>query len=127
MRASHARDSGSNPGRGTTTFFYYDVLIDIMKLGYPCINRSIGCTANSTFRLANYSKENMIEKVSNNLNCLEKILEYNVKHDLMFFRISSDVIPFASHPICKFDWKKYFKTEFKKLGEYNNVKYAVYL
>jgi UV DNA damage endonuclease len=30
-------------------------------------------------------------------------LKFNIANNLMFFRISSDVIPFASHPICKFD------------------------
>ncbi|MEM3814520.1 MAG: UV DNA damage repair endonuclease UvsE [Candidatus Micrarchaeia archaeon] len=89
-----------------------------MKIGYPCINNSIGCTANSTFRLANYSEENMKEKISNNLSCLKKILEYNVKNELLFFRISSDIVPFASHPICKFDWQKYFSKEFKAIGKY---------
>lgn len=89
-----------------------------MKIGYPCINRSIGCTANSTFRLKNYSKENIIEKVENNLNCLSKILEYNLKNNLLFFRISSDLVPFASHSICKFDWKDYFKEDFGKIGNF---------
>ncbi|MEM4219060.1 MAG: UV DNA damage repair endonuclease UvsE [Candidatus Micrarchaeia archaeon] len=89
-----------------------------MKIGYPCINNSIGCTANSTFRLANYSEENMKEKISNNLSCLKKILEYNVKNGLLFFRISSDIVPFASHPICKFNWQKYFSKEFKEIGKY---------
>lgn len=89
-----------------------------MKIGYPCINRSIGCTANTTFRLASYSEKNLIEKVTNNLNCLVKILEYNVEHKLLFFRISSDIVPFASHPICKFNWQKYFKEQFYNIGKY---------
>ncbi|KAB2835325.1 MAG: UV DNA damage repair endonuclease UvsE [Candidatus Brocadia sp.] len=89
-----------------------------MKIGYPCINRSIGCTANSTFRLASYSRENLISKVENNLSCLRKILEFNVRHGLLFFRISSDLVPFASHPICRFDWLNHFKTEFKEIGAF---------
>jgi len=89
-----------------------------MKIGYPCINRSIGCTAGGTFRLASYSKEKLIAAVKNNLFCLSKILEYNVSNDLLFFRISSDLVPFASHPICRFNWASYFKQEFQKLGEY---------
>lgn len=89
-----------------------------MKIGYPCINRSIGCTANSTFRLVNYSEANLIEKVTNNLDCLGKILRYNMDNDLLFFRISSDLIPFASHPVCTFNWQEYFKERFQNIGTF---------
>ena len=89
-----------------------------MKIGYPCINRSIGCTSNSTFRLANYTDKNLIEKVSNNLNCLQKILEYNVDNDIFFFRISSDLIPFASHPICSFMWQIHFNKRLSEIGSF---------
>jgi len=89
-----------------------------MKIGYPCINRSIGCKANSTFRLVNYSESNLIEKVTNNLDCLGKILRYNLDNNLLFFRISSDLIPFAGHPICTFNWQEYFKERFQEIGNF---------
>lgn len=100
-----------------------------MKIGYPCINRSIGCTANATFRLKNYSEENLVEKVKNNLDCLMQILKYNKQKNLLFFRISSVIVPFGSHPICKFDWQKYFKNEFKTIGNYikeNNFRISMH-
>lgn len=89
-----------------------------MKVGYPCISRSIGCTANSNFKLASYSEERLIKTVKNNLEGLAKILRYNVENDLLFFRISSDLLPFASHPVCKFDWMNHYKLQFKEIGEY---------
>jgi UV DNA damage endonuclease len=89
-----------------------------MKLGYPCINRGIGCTASSTFRLASYSVERLIQKVKNNLDCLFKILQHNVQNGFYFFRISSDLVPFASHPVCTFDWAGHFRGQFRKVGDF---------
>lgn len=89
-----------------------------MKIGYPCINNQINCTTNTTFRLKNYSEKNLIEKVTNNLNCLQEILEFNAKNGLMFFRISSAIVPFASHPICKFNWQNYFKDQLQEIGSF---------
>jgi UV DNA damage endonuclease len=36
----------------------------------------------------------------------------------LFFRITSDLIPFASHPICQFDWLTYFRDKFAEIGAY---------
>lgn len=60
----------------------------------------------------------MIETVDNNLDCLLRILRFNVEHNLLFFRITSDLVPFASHPICKFDWQNYFESKFKEIGKF---------
>jgi len=89
-----------------------------MRIGYPCINRSIGCTASRTFRLASWSEERMRETVSGNLACLEKILSYNAVHGMLFFRITSDLVPFASHPVCTFPWQEEYAGVFEKIGAY---------
>ena len=87
-----------------------------MKLGYPCINWTIGCKGDRTFRLKSYSDDRLIETVQNNLDCLHQMLRFNVEKNLLFFRITSDLIPFASHPICTFNWQDHFKKDFKRIG-----------
>ena len=89
-----------------------------MRIGYPCINRTIDCTANSTFRLKSYSETCLKDSIKNNLVCLRKILQFNLEHKLFFFRISSDLVPFASHTINTFNWQKYFQEEFEEIGEF---------
>jgi UV DNA damage endonuclease len=89
-----------------------------MKIGYPCINLTLNCRSSRTFRLKNYSEDRLIQTITNNLNCLKDILKFNVDHGILFFRITSDLIPFASHPVMRFNWQDYFKTEFDALGNY---------
>lgn len=89
-----------------------------MRIGYPCINRSIGCSANKTFRLASYSEERLIETAAGNLACLKRILSWNAEHAILFFRITSDIVPFASHPVCTFRWREHFKNELAEIGEF---------
>jgi UV DNA damage endonuclease len=89
-----------------------------MKIGYPCINNSISRNSPSTFRLASYSEHKLAQTIEGNLIHLNQILKYNVKNNLLFFRISSDLIPFASHPICELNWCKHFQTEFVQIGDF---------
>ncbi len=88
-----------------------------MKIGYPCLNRTIGCTPSRTFRLSSYSPERLEETVRLNLECLVRILDFNRINGLLFLRITSDLVPFASHPICTFPWQEKFSERFAVLGE----------
>ncbi len=88
-----------------------------MKIGYPCINNSIGCKSSRTFRLRNYSPEKLVEIVSGNLECLHRTLLFNIENSIFSFRITSDLVPFASHKVCSYNWGKHFREDFKRLGD----------
>ena len=89
-----------------------------MKIGYPCVNETLECSAAGTFRLASYSAERLVTTVASNLACLQQILEWNVAHGLRFFRMGSGIVPFGSHEINTFPWQQHFKSEFRALGDY---------
>lgn len=100
-----------------------------MRIGYPCINTTIGCKSGRTFRLKSYSEDRLIETVENNLACLDAILRFNLRHNLLFFRITSDLVPFGSHPICRFNWQRHFRKQLKAIGDfikYNNMRISMH-
>ncbi|MCC9136750.1 UV DNA damage repair endonuclease UvsE [Pontibacter silvestris] len=100
-----------------------------MKIGYPCINVALDCSSSRTFRLASYNEERLIQTVEQNLACLRRILEYNVKNGMFFFRITSDLVPFASHPVNTYNWQEHFKMTFRRLGDYiksNNMRISMH-
>jgi UV DNA damage endonuclease len=53
-----------------------------------------------------------------NLAYLAKILAYNKNRNLLFFRISTDLVALASHTACTFIWQMCFSGEFQQIGEY---------
>jgi UV DNA damage endonuclease len=87
-----------------------------MKIGYAGLNYSVDCAPSSTFRLKSYSSKKLKEKTSSNLECLERILNYNIKNNILFFRVGSGLVPFASHPVCNVNWQQIFLEKFKNIG-----------
>lgn len=88
----------------------------MIRIGYPCMNLSVGCSTAGTVRLANYTEERFVEKVEANLDCLKKTLEFNEAHGIAVYRVSSNLIPYASHPVQTVDWRERFADRFRELG-----------
>lgn len=97
-------------------------IYDPMRIGYPCKNLELANGGTRTFRLAAYSDARLAEVVAENLSNVMSILEFNAAHGLLHFRLSSDLVPFASHPVCTFDWCRGFEREFAAIGEFARSK-----
>lgn len=88
-----------------------------MKIGYACQNILLSANTNNTFRLTSYSESKIKITIEKNFNDLFEILDYNIKNKILFFRIGSSFIPFASHPVSKFDWEREFEVDFIKASK----------
>jgi UV DNA damage endonuclease len=89
-----------------------------VRIGYPCVNRSLACRASRTFRLRNYSAERLLDTAEGNLECLEEILRWNLERGVLFFRLTSDLVPFASHPVCDVEWQRWLAPQFARIGKF---------
>ncbi len=94
-----------------------------MKIGYPCVNEAMDCSAANTFRLASYAEERLVAAVAANLACLRRMLEWNVAQGLLFFRMGSGIVPFGSHEINTFPWQTHFAAAFREIGDYIKAHY----
>ncbi|BBL47339.1 MULTISPECIES: hypothetical protein [Metallosphaera] len=92
--------------------------VNFVKIGYVSTNYSLDCRADATFRLKSLTETKVLETASSNLNCLKRILAWNVEHGILFFRISSNTIPFASHPKNTTNWRDELRDLLKEIGSY---------
>lgn len=98
-------------------------------IGYACISLTNKETTNRRMLLKNFSEEKFLEICNYNLNGLEKILLHNLKNNIKFFRISSDIIPMASHDINTIPWWDIFEDKLKTIGNIiktNNMRVSMH-
>jgi len=88
-----------------------------MRVGYACVNTQLP-SASRTLRLANLTDERLRELVAANLDALEAILRWNAGHDVRVFRISSETVPFGSHPANELRWWEELAPRFAELGAF---------
>jgi UV DNA damage endonuclease len=75
----------------------YQGEVKLRHLGYACQNLSLNLSTGRTLRLANLSEEKGYGVIDANLSALTTILEWNLSRNILFFRISSEVVPFGGH------------------------------
>lgn len=90
----------------------------LRHLGYVGIALSIGATTNRTARLRNATPERLRVLIGENLTGLATVLRFNLRCGVFLFRISSQIIPFASHPVNKIPWWTEFADQLTDLGEF---------
>ena len=106
-----------------------------IRLGYACISKTLDITSSHTITYTNYEKtrnkeEKLIEITNKNLNNLEEILKYNIKNNIHFYRISSKIIPLATHPNIKINLLNIFKEKLEQIGNIikeNNLRVDIHL
>lgn len=92
-----------------------------IRLGYACISETLNLTTSSTYTYTNYIKTHDFDKLDHiiisNLRNLEEILQYNIKNQVHFYRLSSKLIPLATKKEVEFDYIKKYKDIYQKLGK----------
>lgn len=88
-----------------------------IRIGYACLTVGVPDTRLRTCTLKNAGQELLREISAANLTALDHMLDYNIQNGISMLRISSDIIPFASHPDVSFLWKRLFTSELAALGE----------
>jgi UV DNA damage endonuclease len=89
-----------------------------MKIGYACLPLTIKARTNRRLTIKKFSEKMFLEVLEQNLIDLRRILENNEQHNINLFRISSDIVPLASHSINEIPWHKHFQAELNEIGEY---------
>jgi len=76
----------------------------LRRLGYVAMSLSIDASTSRTCRLRNATPERLAELIGANLADLKRVLDFNVDRGVSHYRISSHLIPFASHPVNDRPW-----------------------
>lgn len=96
----------------------------IIHLGYVSISKTLDITPSKTLTYTEFKKNNDFNKLNNiiieNLTNLEKIIDYNIKNNIHFYRLTSNLIPLATIKEINFDYIKKYIDYYQRIG--NKIK-----
>jgi len=88
----------------------------MINIGYACLALGVPNSGIKSCIMKNATDEKLKELISHNLASLENLVDYNIHNNIRMFRISSDIIPFASSPVNKLEWWNLFQADFDRIG-----------
>jgi len=94
-----------------------------IRLGYACVPVTIDETSSHVLTYTHYKRlgdrgnDKLDSVIKSNFESLEKILNYNIRNDIIFFRMTSELIPLATHPKINYDFFDQYKNYYKKIGK----------
>ena len=86
-----------------------------MRVGYVAQHTGLPSPAR-TLRLANATPERLREITAANFDALETVIHWNVANGIAVFRLTSDLVPFASHPVNELPWWDEHRDAFDCIG-----------
>lgn len=100
-------------------------MVNFMKirLGYVAITKTLeNITSSSSLSYTIYKElenkeERLYQVIHSNLNDLKEIILYNIRNNIHFYRLSSAMIPLATHNEVNFDYITPYKTLYKEIGK----------
>lgn len=97
-----------------------------VRLGYVALSKAMNeITTSSSVTYTNYVNKNytvdkLISITENNLNNLKKLMIYNVKNNFHFYRLTSKLVPLATHDKVNFDYITPLTYKYKEIGKIIN-------
>ncbi len=89
----------------------------LRRLGYACVCLSVEDSSPRGTILRNATPERLRALTAANLARLHRVLDFNAAHGVRMFRLSSDIVPFGSHPVNAIPWWDEFAEPLAHIGE----------
>ncbi|EST56315.1 UV damage endonuclease UvdE [Brevibacillus panacihumi W25] len=98
----------------------------MIRLGYACISVKNKNNPNKKTTVAQVNKlepaarlKKLRQVMQTNFFNLMDLLAYNVEHRIFLYRLPSEFVPLATHPVtADWNWAEEFAWDFRKAGEY---------
>jgi UV DNA damage endonuclease len=88
----------------------------LARLGFVASVLSEGISTSRTCRLKNATRIRIRELLEENLAALDRVVTFLEKEDIRLYRLTSNLVPFASHPVNDVTWWDTYAPQFAALG-----------
>jgi UV DNA damage endonuclease len=88
----------------------------LARLGFVASVLTENLSTSRTCRLRNATGERLRHLIAENLAALEQVTNFLERHRILLYRISSNLIPFATHSVNEVSWPEEYRETFTRIG-----------